>query len=222
MRNKTRPINYQRSFLCGHWKGLWHRSSERSGSRKGASFGARQIGSQMGASTKARQSRAARAERRLNAEGVFGLQHGFTIIELIISIVILGILGAYTFSFLGDSMGAYVRVQEHKTLYDEGRLAMEYMVREIRDANQNAAITTTSSSITFTKLHPSVMTITYSLTSGTLNRVYSGTYALAGNVQTFSPTVSGTAPNKVVTLDLTLSGRGLIRLRTTVYPRNNV
>jgi prepilin-type N-terminal cleavage/methylation domain-containing protein len=147
---------------------------------------------------------------------------GFTMIEFIISIVILGVLGAYTFSFLGDSMGAYVRVKEHKTLYDEGHLAMEYMVLEIRDANQNAAITATSSSITFTKLHPSAMTITYNLTNGTLNRVYNGTYALAGNVQTFSPTVSGTAPNQLVTLDLMLSGRGLIRPRTTIYPRNNV
>lgn len=161
--------------------------------------------------------------RTLNAERCFGNPCGFTIIEFIIVIVILGILGVYTFSFLGDSMGAYVRVQEHKILYDEGRLAMEHMVREIRDANQNAAITVVSNtSITFTKLHPSSATITYSLTSGTLNRVYNGTYALAGNVQTFSPTVFGPAFSQVVTLDLTLSGRGTVRFRTIIYPRNNV
>lgn len=147
---------------------------------------------------------------------------GFTIIELIIGIVILGILGVYTFSFLGDSMGAYVRVKEHKTLYDEGRLAMEYMVREIRDADQNAAITVVSNtSITFTKRHPSTTTITYSLTSGTVNRVAGGTYALSGNVQGFSPAVSGSAPNKVVTLDITLSGRGTVGFRTAVCPRNS-
>ncbi|MBA4393786.1 MAG: hypothetical protein C0407_09570 [Desulfobacca sp.] len=170
-----------------------------------------------------RQVRTRTGRRTPNSERYRVLQKGFTTIEFIISIVILGILGIYTFSFLGDSMGAYVRVKEHKTLYDEGRLAMEYMVREIRDANQTAAITVVSNtSITFTKLHPSAMTITYSLTSGTLNRVYSGTFALAGRVQTFSPTVSGTAPNQLVTLDLTLSGRGVIRIRTTIYPRNNV
>jgi prepilin-type N-terminal cleavage/methylation domain-containing protein len=162
-------------------------------------------------------------ERRTpNAERYFFNRSGFTTIEFIVSIVILGILGVYTFSFLGSTMGAYVRVQEHKILVDEGRLAMEHMIREIRDANQNASITTTTSSITFTKVHPSSATITYSLTSGTLNRVYGGTFALAGNVQTFSPTVSGSAPNQVVTLDMTLSGRGTVRFRTKIYPRTYV
>ena len=160
--------------------------------------------------------------RRSNAKWYFVNPYGFTIIELIIVIVIMGILGVYTFSFIGDSMGAYVRVQEHKVLYDEGQLAMKYMVREIRDADQNTSITVSGASITFTILHPSSAAINYSLTGGTLNRVYNGTYALAGNVQTFSPTVSGSAPNQVVTLDLTLGGRGLIRFRTTIYPRNKV
>lgn len=157
-----------------------------------------------------------------NTEPILGHSRGFTMIELIVVMVILGIVGVYTFSYLGDTMGAYVRVKEHNTLYDEGRLAMEYMVRELRDANQNAAITATSSSITFTKVHPSATTITYSLTSGTLNRVSSGTYALAGNVATFTPTVSGSAPSRVITLELILSGRGNVRLRTSIYPRNNI
>ena len=145
---------------------------------------------------------------------------GFTIIELIISIVILGVLGVYTFSFLGDSMGAYVRVKDHKVLYDEARIAMRRMADEIRDANRTASITTTATSITFTKSHNPSAQITYSLAGGFLNRVYNGTYVLAGNVQGFNPTYdSGT---NIVTLELvvSLSGRGTVRFRTKVYPRN--
>jgi prepilin-type N-terminal cleavage/methylation domain-containing protein len=148
---------------------------------------------------------------------------GFSIIELIVVIVILGILGSFTFSFLGNSMESYVRVKNNKTLYDEGRQAMEYMVREIRDADQNAAISlVANTSISFIRINPSSASITYTRTpGGILNRVSGGqTLALAGNVQAFNPTITGTAPQRVVSLELTLNGSGIIIFRTQVYPRN--
>ena len=89
------------------------------------------------------------AERRTpNRKRYFGNPNGFTMIEIIISIVIMGILSIYTFSFLGDSMGAYVRVKEHKILYDEARIAMERMALEIRNAGRSS-ITIGTSSISF-------------------------------------------------------------------------
>jgi prepilin-type N-terminal cleavage/methylation domain-containing protein len=150
-------------------------------------------------------------------------QRGYTVIELIVVIIILGVLGVSTFSFLGDSMRAYIKVEGRKVLYDEGRQALARMVMEIRDGNQNASITTTTSGITFTRSHPTATTVTFSLSGTTLYRVSGGaTNALAGNVQTFTPSVSGTSPNQTVTLDLTMtaSGSGTLNFRTTVYPRN--
>ncbi|MEW6186279.1 MAG: prepilin-type N-terminal cleavage/methylation domain-containing protein [Thermodesulfobacteriota bacterium] len=148
---------------------------------------------------------------------------GFTVIEMIISIVLLGILGAYTFSFLGNSMGAYVRVRDHKILYDEARLALRRMADEIQDGDRSAAITVTpNTSISFTKSHPSATVITYTLSGGVLNRVSGGiTNSLTGNVQAFIPAVDGTT--KVVTLELvqSISGGGTVRFRTCAYPRNN-
>lgn len=158
--------------------------------------------------------------QKTKVQAVLFDQSGFSLIEMIMVIVILGIIGVYTFSFLGDTMGAYVRVKEHKTLYDEGRLAMQFMVNELRDANQNDPFTVSTSSITFTRTHPSATVITYSLSGSTLNREESGTFPLAGSVQSFTPTISGTVPSQVITLELVISGRGTVRFRTAVFPRN--
>lgn len=147
---------------------------------------------------------------------------GFTVIEMIISIVILGILGVFTFSFLGSSMETYVRTREHKVLYDEARLALRRMADELQDADRNTAMTVTPhSGISFTKRHPFPTVVAYTLSGGVLNRTEGGqSYALAGNVQAFNPSVDATT--QVVTLELVHNSPagGTLRFRTAVYPRN--
>lgn len=141
-------------------------------------------------------------------------------IEFIIGIVIMGILGMYTFSFLGDSMGAYVRVRDHKILYDEARIAMERMTLEIRDASRSYMVTGTSN-IIFTNNPPWGPYIRYRLNSGTLERRVGllGNYAMADNVSSFTTTYS----SNIVTLELVLTqaGRGTVRFRTSIYPRRS-
>ncbi|MBM4324102.1 MAG: prepilin-type N-terminal cleavage/methylation domain-containing protein, partial [Deltaproteobacteria bacterium] len=61
-------------------------------------------------------------------------RRGFTLIEIIIVIVILGFVSAITIKFLTDSLRIYTMTVNQKTLYDEGKLALERMVRDIRDA----------------------------------------------------------------------------------------
>jgi|GEM_PF-3273472 prepilin-type N-terminal cleavage/methylation domain-containing protein len=165
---------------------------------------------------------ASRTGKRGEKAPILLRSQGFSLIEMVISIIILGILVVYTFSFMGSSMETYVRVREHKVLYDEARLALRRMADELQDADRSAPITVTpNTGISFTKRHLSPVVVTYTLSGGVLNRVSGGqTHALTGNVQTFNPSVDGTT--KVVTLELVQSvpGGGNIRFRTAVYPRN--
>jgi len=164
------------------------------------------------------------------------LQRGFTLIEIIIVIVILSIVSAITIKFLVDSLRIYTMTVDQKTLSDEGKLALERMCRDLRDAN---SITTPSSGgssssgtlLSFTRTHATAQdsagdTIQFILSSGTLQRKASArpTVDLASYVTNITVT-RGTSPNNEITISLTLSRTiaGLtlnVPLRTKVIPKN--
>ena len=122
--------------------------------------------------------------------------HGYTLIEIIIVIVILGIIGGISFQFVGYGVEAFKKSSARKELYDQGRLALERMVRELRDAKEVEG--SSSSSITFKKAHPEqaadyIEEIKFQLNGTNLERVGnpSGTPAtavLASNVSGFTVT----------------------------------
>jgi len=80
--------------------------------------------------------------------------HGYTLIEIIIVIVILGIIGGISFQVVAYGVEAFKKSSDRKELYDQGRLALERMTREIRDAKELVECSDTS--ITFNKQHPSL------------------------------------------------------------------
>ncbi len=159
---------------------------------------------------------------------------GFTLIEVVIVIVILSIVSAITIKFLIDSLKIYTMTVNQKTLYDEGKLAMERMCRDIRDA-RNITVPASGGSgntITFQRTNATGAgqdsagdIITYRLNSGAIQREkasYSLPYPiLASNVSSFTVT-RGAAGNEEITLVLTLSlGTGEnVTLQTKVYPKN--
>jgi prepilin-type N-terminal cleavage/methylation domain-containing protein len=83
-----------------------------------------------------------------------GGQKGFTLIEMIIVIVILGIIGGISFQVVASGVEAFKKSSARKDLYDQGRLALERMAREIRDAKE--LVECSDNSITFNKQHPSL------------------------------------------------------------------
>ena len=164
---------------------------------------------------------------------VFKPSKGFTLIEVIIVIVILSIISAITIKFLVDGLRIYTMTVNQKTLFDEGKLALERMCRDIRDARSITTPVAGGSGNTITVLRSNATvqdvadeSITFRLTGSTLEKVKaspSATSTLAVNVSTFTVTRGDVATNNeneialLVTLSLVGSDER-VTLQTKVYP----
>ena len=165
---------------------------------------------------------------------LFRSSKGFTLIEIIIVVVILSIISAITIKFLVDGLRIYTMTVNQKTLFDEGKLALERMCRDLRDAR---SITTpaaggSGSTITVLRSNATVQdivdeSITFRLTGSTLEKVKASpaaTSAIALNVSTFTVTRGQAATNDenqiTIQLSLTSASAGSVNLQTRVYPMN--
>jgi prepilin-type N-terminal cleavage/methylation domain-containing protein len=141
-----------------------------------------------------------------------GGQKGYTLIEIVMVIVILGVIGAFTFQFVAHGVQAFKKSSARKDLYDQGRLALERMVRELRDTKE--VTDSSGSSVTFKKAHPAqaadnIEEIKFELVGTDLRRVGDpngtpATAVLASNVTSFQ--IGGAGCCSVVTVDNTSSG----------------
>ena len=158
------------------------------------------------------------------------IQGGFTLIEMVIAIVILSIASAVGLYFLVSSARVYTMSVNQKNLFDEAKLSLERMCRDVRDARSITSPASGGSGnlIAMTRTNASVQdsaneNITFRLTGSTLEKVKTSpaiTSAMAGNVTAF--TVTRGATNDEITLFLTLSlGSGEnVTMQTKVYPKN--
>lgn len=151
---------------------------------------------------------------------------GVTLIETIVVITLLGILGLFTFQLMGSSVETYIMAGRQAGLLAEGKLAMERLAREIRDAEEVLAPASGSSSdsINFRKSHSTVLDsatdITFQVNGGILGRKRGANppEPLAENVSTFQVTNNSNEIELELTLSLA-SGENVI-LHTKVYPKN--
>jgi prepilin-type N-terminal cleavage/methylation domain-containing protein len=123
-------------------------------------------------------------------------ENGYTLIEVVMVIVILGIIGGFTFQMVGAGVQAFKKSSARKHLSDQGRLALERMVRELRDSKE--LVGSSNTSITFKKAHPEqaadyMEEVKFQLNGTNLERVGNPsstpvTAVLASNVSGFSVT----------------------------------
>lgn len=172
-------------------------------------------------------------------------QGGFTLIEIIISMVLLGILGMVGTTMITSSIYTTKVISSQHLAYSEARYAIERMGREIREIRYNLStdslsITTwTASQFTFDK-EPITGTIgvpvSFQYAGGTISMSYSSssplTYTpLARNIGQFSfqylkedGVTTATTANDIrlvrITLQVTPPGAQALSLVTMVNLRN--
>lgn len=154
-------------------------------------------------------------------------EQGFTLIELILAIVIVGIIAIAITAAFAPTMRVSVAVDTRKEALQGGRLAIERMIREIREARSIAA-GFTATSLTFTNAASS--TITYSLSGASLQRIVGGvpsdiTCCVQGLTLTYlkKDGSAATLPADVwrIRADLQIKvGDETVELRSEVNPRN--
>lgn len=76
---------------------------------------------------------------------------GFSLIEIIITIVILGIIGLFSFAFFSSLTRTYAMMGAKRTVHQEAAYALERISRELRDAK---TVNVNNSVLTLEKAHP--------------------------------------------------------------------
>ncbi len=151
---------------------------------------------------------------------------GFTLIELILVIVLLGIVSIALTSAFVPTAQISVTVDTRKEALQNTRLAMERMLREIREARSITA-GFTATSLTFT--NPANGTITYSWSGTALDPLQRSAVDLACCVQSLALTYlqkSGAAavtPAQVWRIQADLQvrvGNETVQFRSEVNPKN--
>lgn len=121
---------------------------------------------------------------------------GFTIIELVITMVLIGIVAYIAADAMSTGFKAFFVTDNRKEALDQARLAMERMTREIRNTRGSSDISTADAT-TFTFTDISGTTITFTLNAGNINRTSGTTNTLATGIS------NSTLPSGIFSYTLT-------------------
>jgi prepilin-type N-terminal cleavage/methylation domain-containing protein len=140
-------------------------------------------------------------------------QNGFTLIELIIVIVLLGIVGAMGASFISQAFKGFFDTDIRMEMYEEGKSALVRMEREIHIALPNAVdVTPTGDTISFGVIDENAMATFTGLYLENLDKI------------------SGLPANKLISIyntqwcnfDFRSSSPDCLNTKSHIYPSDNV
>jgi prepilin-type N-terminal cleavage/methylation domain-containing protein len=146
------------------------------------------------------------------------MARGFTLIELIISLVIAGVLATIGATLMSSGCRTYFLARELARDAAQGTLALERMTRDLRTVRSPADLTTIgASTITFVDVDGN--TVSYALAAGSVTRSQNG-----GTAQPLADTVSNLAftylTNDAQTTAVTAATVAYITVAVTVASQN--
>ena len=160
---------------------------------------------------------------------------GFTLVEIVITIVLIGILSGIAAIIILQGVRAYTDEKSRSDVHYQARLAVERVAREARLARSCADITPPGSNpfniFTFTKIDGA--TVTFDASTGNLT-LDGNTLATNINANPFTlldrngngpPAVPGCGapPNDIWFVEINITdtqGSETLQMRTRVHPRN--
>ena len=152
---------------------------------------------------------------------------GYTLVEMVVVVVLLGILGLFLATSLDAASRAYVDLRSRSANVSDAHQSFELMSREIQEIRTATAAdipTWTSSALAFTDINATAVTYVFSGTTLTRN-----SQTLLDRLQDFSfsyEKADGTAATAVTEIWLVTVNATLVRanrtlpLRTRLFPRN--
>jgi len=141
----------------------------------------------------------------------FRSQRGFSLAELLVVCAVLGVLMAGLLVIHEGGTSAYVIGSSRVAAQQNGRVALEMMVRELR-SSQSISTVTGATDITFVDLNG--ITIRYQLSSGNLNRIVAGTSTpLIGGVKSIDFTCFSVFNDPIGTITTTTTAGSVVAIR---------
>ena len=158
-------------------------------------------------------------------------QKGFTLVELIVTIVLVGIIGTFTTLFMYTGLNGYLRAKDTAEGALKAQIALDRLSLELRDINEIEALTANTTIDYFSMTLPGDRQIIYNAAADTISMDVDGNVnLLLDDVQSFTMTAayadlnnSGGGNNEVEAIDVSFTVGEIGRpFSARIFPRNMV
>jgi prepilin-type N-terminal cleavage/methylation domain-containing protein len=158
-------------------------------------------------------------------------ENGFTLVELIVTLVLVGIIGTFTTLFMYTGLNGYLRAKDTAEGALKAQIALDRLSLELRDINEIEALTANTTLDYFSTTLPGDRQIIYNAVADTISLDVDGNVnLLLDDVQSFTMTANyenlnfyadGTNAVEAIDVSFTVGEIGRPFL-ARIFPRNMV